>query len=595
MIREELQQIIFNAIGKEFKLAKEEIFLEHPENSDHGDYSTNVALILAKQLGKPPREVAEEIRSHILNTKYKILDTSIEKVEVAGPGFINFFFKKEFFLGELRQMVEQKEKYGSGKSKEKIIIEYSSPNIAKSFGIGHLRSTIIGQAIYNLYTFLGYKCIGINYPGDWGTPHGKILYQLYGKKLKGKTAKEQKKILNGLTIENLEKLYVDFHTELALNPAMEEGARAWFKKLEQNNAEARAIWEATRKISLREFERIYDLLNVKIDYTIGESFFSAKGEISPSRGGEDKMGQIVKEFKEKKLARESEGALIVPFPNDELPPAMLLKTDGVTTYFTRDLANMKYRMKRWKPSTIVIETGVEQTLHFKQVFLAARLAEIVDNEKLVHIAHGLYRSKEGKFSTRKGQTIHLEEVLSEAIERARTIIEESETTRGLSDKEKTEVARSVGIGGVKYNDLSQHPAGDIVFDWEKILNLKGNSGPYLQYTYARCKSIARKAGNSKFQIPNSKLQFSKEELDILRLAYRFPEVVKEAAEKFSPNVVATFVFEVAQAYNNFYNTHRVLQAEDKATKQSRLLLTAATAQIIKNSLSLLGIVAPERM
>ncbi|TSC97339.1 MAG: arginyl-tRNA synthetase [Parcubacteria group bacterium Greene1014_47] len=348
---------------------------------------------------------------------------------------------------------------------------------------------------------------------------------------------------------------------------MEEGARAWFKKLEQNNAEARAIWEATRKISLREFERIYDLLNVKIDYTIGESFFSAKGEISPSRGGEDKMGQIVKEFKEKKLARESEGALIVPFPNDELPPAMLLKTDGVTTYFTRDLANMKYRMKRWKPSTIVIETGVEQTLHFKQVFLAARLAEIVDNEKLVHIAHGLYRSKEGKFSTRKGQTIHLEEVLSEAIERARTIIEESETTRGLSDKEKTEVARSVGIGGV----------------------------PYLQYTYARCKSIARKAGNSKFQIPNSKLQFSKEELDILRLAYRFPEVVKEAAEKFSPNVVATFVFEVAQAYNNFYNTHRVLQAEDKATKQSRLLLTAATAQIIKNSLSLLGIVAPERM
>ena len=584
MIRETLQELIRKAcVDLNFEVA--EITLEHPENLEHGDYSTNVALVLAKKLGKNPREVAEEIRSRILDTKYQILNTSIEKIVVAGPGFINFFLSPQYFLKETQEILKKKEKYGAGSKKKKVIVEYSSPNIAKSFGIGHLRSTIIGQAIYNLYKFLGYKSIGINYPGDWGTPHGKILYQLYKDlELRGKSLEDQKRMLQNLTVSSLEFFYVEFNKDAALDPSLEEEARNWFKKLEQGDKEARMIWGQTRAISLKEFDRIYDLLNVKIDNLIGESFF------------EDKMDQVVTDFKKKGLAQESQGALIVPFPNDVLPPAMLLKSDGTTTYFTRDLANMKYRISKWKPNSIVIETGVEQILHFQQVFLASKLIGYTKDEELVHVFHGLYRTKEGKFSTRKGQTIHLEDVLREAVDKAREIIEQSETARGLSDQEKTEVAKAVGIGGIKYNDLSQHPSGDILFEWDKILNLKGNSAPYLQYTYARCKSILRKANLGSLSFLRLRFtKFEKEETALLRLLYRFEEVVQEAAEKFSPNLVCNFIFDLAQRYNLFYNTNPVLKAETEEAKNFRLLLTASVAQVIKNGLSLLGIKTLERM
>ena len=587
MIMEEIKNLIRQAcLDLDFKI--EEVQLEHPENAEHGDYSTNVALVLAKKLNKSPKEVAESIVSNFARSTSsgRALDL-LDKVEVAGPGFINFFLSKEYFLQESLKIIKQKNKYGAGKEKKKIIVEYSSPNIAKSFGIGHLRSTIIGQAIYNLYKFLGYKCIGINYPGDWGTPHGKILYQLEEKLLKGKSAKEKKEILDALTIQDLESLYVEFHKNTTLQ--MEEGARFWFKKLEQGDKEARGLWEKTREISFKEFERIYALLDVKIDNVIGESFF------------EDKMEDVIEYFEKKGLAKESQGALIVSFPDDALLPAMLLKSDGATTYFTRDLANMKYRISKWKPDSIVIETGVEQILHFQQVFLASKLIGYAKDEELVHVSHGLYRTKEGKFSTRKGQTIHLEEVLREAVDKAHEIIKQSETTRGLSEQERAEVARAVGIGGIKYNDLSQHPSGDIVFDWGKILNLKGNSAPYLQYTYARCRSILRKANLSSVSLKRlsfgklNLFKFEQEEVALLQLLYRFEEVGQEAAEKFSPNLVCAYVFDLAQRYNLFYNTNPVLKAETEAIKNFRLLLTTSVAQVIKNGLSLLGIKTLERM
>jgi arginyl-tRNA synthetase len=581
MIKDALQKLIREAcVELHFEVG--EIALEHPENPEHGDYSTNVALVLAKDLAKNPQEVAEEIIGKLKIEDWKFLN----KVEVAGSGFINFFLSREYFFREVQKILKKKEKYGAGSEKKKIIVEYSSPNIAKPFGIGHLRSTLIGQAIYNLYKFLGHKTIGINYPGDWGTPHGKILYQLEEKLLKRKGDKKRKEILANLTIQDLESLYVEFHQNTT--PHMEEGARTWFKKLEQGDRGARGLWGKTRKISFKEFERIYNLLDVKIDTIIGESFF------------EDKMEEVIQDFKKKGLAQESQGALIVSFPNDALPPAMLLKSDGGTTYFTRDLANMKYRISKWKPNSIVIETGVEQTLHFQQVFLASRLIGYAKDEELVHVFHGLYRTREGKFSTRKGQTIHLEEVLKEAIDKAREIIEQSETARGLSEQEKIGVAKAVGIGGIKYNDLSQHPSGDIVFDWGKILNLKGNSAPYLQYTYARCKSILRHSKLSSVKLSSAKLQlsrakFSGEEEGVLRLLYRFPEVVREAAEKFSPNLLCNFVFDLAQRYNLFYNTNPVLKAETEEVQNFRLALTAAVAQVIKNGLSLLGIKTLERM
>ena len=379
-------------------------------------------------------------------------------------------------------------------------------------------------------------------------------------------------------------MYVRFHKEAQHDDKMEDGARAWFLKLEQGDKEARSIWEAVRKTSLKEFERIYNLLEVKIDNALGESFY------------EPMLKGIVEEVKKKGLAKKSRGALIIEFPNEELPPAILLKSDEATNYYTRDLATAKYRLEKWKPDKIIYEVGAEQILHLKQVFLTVEMLGWAKREKFYHVVHGLYRTKEGKFSTRKGQTIHLREVLEDAVLRASKIIEQSETIRGLSQKEKEEVARVVGIGAVKYNDLMQHPSRDIVFDWDKMLNLKGNSAPYLQYTYARCKSILRQSSLARLSYSHLGLaKVSVEEEKILRLLYRFPEVVRDAANNFSPNLVASFVFNVAQAYNNFYNTHRVLQADTKEQKSFRLLLTAATAQIIQNSLKLLGIKTLERM
>lgn len=581
MIRDEVQKLVASALknlGKEAPDFK----IEHPEFLNFGDYATNIALILAKLEKKNANEVAELIAETIKAEG----SNGIEKVEAVN-GFINFFISKDYLLRELAVIQKEKERYGGGEeTKKRIVVEYSSPNIAKSFGIGHLRSTIIGQAIYNLYQFLGWKCFGINHLGDWGTPHGKILYQIREKKLAGKSEKEKEEILENLTVEELERLYIDFHKEAEANPALQDHAREWFKKLEQGDREAKEIWEYTKTISLREFQRMYDLLDVRIDSVWGESFY------------ENMLKDIVEEAKRKGIAKESQGALIVEYSEDldigKLPPAMLLKSDGATTYFTRDLAAIRYRIREYKPDILAYETGAEQTLHFQQVFEAARMLGWISDEKLVHIRHGFYRWEHGKFSTRSGETIHLAEVLRDAILRARKIIDESETGRGLSEEEKEDVARAVGIGGVKYNDLSHNPSSDIIFDWDKILNLKGNSAPYIQYTYARCASILKKAeekntGEIKYG------NFSSEEIAILRLIYRFPEVVREAAETFSPNLLCNFVFDLAQAFNLFYGAHRILDAENDEAKKFRLLLTEQVAQVIKNSLKLLGIKSPERL
>jgi len=317
---------------------------------------------------------------------------------------------------------------------------------------------------------------------------------------------------------------------------------------------------------------------------LGESFYEPMAK------------EIIEKLKEKKIAKESQGALIIEFPKNEFPPVIVQKSDGTTTYFTRDLATINYRLKRWNPDLIIYEVGTDQKLHFQQLFKVADLLGWTKKTKFFHVAHGLYKTKTGKFSTRKGETVHLEDVLKEAIERAKEIIEKSETSRGLKEKEKEKVSKIIGIGAVKYNDLSQHPSKDIIFDWEKVLNLKGNSAPYLQYTFVRCQSVLRKA--KKFKIANCKLQIErlkKEEIEILREIYKFPEIVKEAGEKFSPNLICNFVFELAKKYNLFYDSYPILRAKDKRVKKFRLILTKSVAQVIKNSLSLLGIQIPEKM
>lgn len=576
MISQEIRKILLQEIMeiRKVKVVASDLVLEFPEDERFGDYSANFAMRRWQDFGfKNPREFANFLAKKL--QKDKDLAKIVSKIEVAGPGFINFFLKKEFFVEELKRILKEKNKYGKSKNgkNKTVIFDYSSPNIAKPFGIGHLRSTIIGQALYNIYKFLGFKCIGDNHLGDWGTQFGKLIVAVkkWGEKKTG-----------DYSIEDLEELYIKFHKEVEKNPKIEEEGREWFKKLEEGDKEAKKIWRAFVKISLKEFTKIYKLLGIKIDYALGESFY------------EEMLKDIIKEAKEKKIAIESQGALIIKYSHNELPPAMILRSDGATTYLTRDLATVKYRLKKWKPDLIIYEIGVDQELHLKQLFRAVELLGW-DKTKFFHVAHGLYRKTTGKFSTRRGETIHLEEVLKEAILRAREIVQNSETGRGLSEEEKEKVAKMVGIGAVKYNDLSQHYSKDIVFDWEKILNLKGNSAPYLQYTFVRCQSVLRKV---KFKTLPKKIEaidFNLEEEDILREIYKFPEIVQEAAEKFSPNLICNFIFDLAQKYNFFYDLHPILKAKTEELKIFRLALTMAVAQVLKNSLNLLGISAPEKM
>jgi arginyl-tRNA synthetase len=573
-MNEKIREIIQDSVEKLFPQMKiPEFQVEHPEKKELGDYATNVAFLIAKELKESPIKIANQIANLIKKEKI------FEKVEVKGPGFINFFLSFDFLFEELKRILRERESYGKskiGKGKT-VIIDYSSPNIAKPFGIGHLRSTIIGQALYNIYKFLGYKVIGDNHLGDWGTQFGKLIFAIknWGKKK-----------VKDYSIDELEELYVRFHKEAEKNPQLEEEGRKWFKKLEEGEKEARRIWKVLVKISLKEFERIYKFLGVKFDLALGESFY------------EPMTREIIEELKEKKIAKESQGALIIEFHQNEFPPVIIQKSDGTTTYFTRDLATIKYRLKKWNPDLIMYEVGADQKLHFQQLFKTVEILGWSRKTKFVHVAHGLYRTKTGKFSTRKGETVHLEDVLKEAIERTKEIIEKSEASRGLVGKEKERVAKIVGIGAVKYNDLSQHPSKDIIFDWEKVLNLKGNSAPYLQYTFVRCQSVLRKAGDRKLEAESRKLKIEKlkkEEVDILREIYKFPEIVQEAAEKFSPNLICNFVFDLAKKYNLFYDSYPILKAENEKTKNFRLILTKAVAQIIKNSLLILGIETPQKM
>jgi len=544
-------------LAKTAEVKIDEIHLEHPENLEHGDYSSNIAMVLAKKADKKPMELAKEIVEKLKN------NSTIEQfnnITIAPPGFINFKLSSKFLFKELLVIAEQGSKYGSSNTGngKTVIIDYSSPNIAKRFNIGHLRSTIIGQALYNFYKFCGWKVIGDNHLGDWGTQFGKMIVAV---------KKWAKKPVSKLSIDEMEKLYVRFHQEAEKDPGLDDLARQAFKNLEDGKIEARKIWKQLVSASIEEFQKIYHFLGVKIDVAYGESFYIA---MTPA---------IIKEVKKKKVAIKSKGALVVSYPQDKLPPAMLLKSDGATTYFTRELATIKFRKEKWRPDLVIYEVGAEQNLHFKQVFWAVEFLGWAKREDFFHISHGLIRLKTGRMSTRKGKTIKLEKVLKEAVKKASKF------------NDNSEIARAVGVGAVKYNDLKRSPTSGYVFDWQEILNLEGNSGPYLQYTYARCKSVLAKSKEVSYQL-FSNIQLNQEELAVLKWIYRFPEIVIKAAEKYSPNLLCIFLFELAQCYNTFYNKHRIIGSEQE---KLRLVLTAAVAQVLKNGLNLLGLETPKRM
>jgi len=556
-----------------------EFSVEHPKEESHGDYSTNVAMILSKQVGKNPRELASKIVAEI----NKVQNLVFEKIEVAGAGFINFYLKNEFFLEQAKKATEVG--YGSndmGKGKL-AIVEYSSPNIAKPFTIGHLRSTVIGDAVANLLAANGWEVKRDNHLGDWGTQFGKQIAAIkkWGDIRQIEAAENP--------VKELVALYVKFHEEAEKDPTLDDVAREWFVKLEKGDKEARDLWQKCIDWSWKEFSRIYEFLEIHHSEEfnhgrgLGESFF------------EDKMGEIIKLLETKDWYKEGkEGAKLVFFPHDKYSPAMILKKDGATLYHTRDLATDKYRLDQYHPDLIVNEVGAEQQLYFQQLYEIEKMLGWYSDGQRVHVMHGMYRFKEGKRSTRKGNVIWLDEVLSEAGKKAFEMMDLAKKHLNKSAAEQAVLGKKIGIGALKWNDLKGEARRDIVFDWEEILNMKGTSGPFVQYTCARASSILKK-----FKIELNHLiiepldNLVEQETSILRWIYRYPEVVSEAGEHYAPHLVATYIYELASRFNSFYQACRV--EEHGEVNDLRYMLTQATANVLSSGLNLLGIQAPEEM
>ena len=546
------------------------------ENSlERGHFSTNAAFILSEKENLRPKEAAEELRSFLhKHDEAKIFD----RIELGGGGFINIWLSQEAVKGEFRKIVKAGRSWGKvktpNKNKETVIVEYSAPNIAKPMHVGHLRSTIIGDAIANVYEFLGYRVVRWNYLGDWGTQFGKLIaaYKLWG----------NRREIGKDPIEELEKLYIRFHKELKDNPALEAEGREEFKKLETGDKKNRKLWRWFKKESLKEFNRIYNRLGVTFSVQIGEAFY------------EKDLDEIIDLLKEENLAKESEGALMVELERFDLPPAMIRKSDGATLYLTREIANLKYRIEEYEPKRILYVVANEQTLHFSQLFAIAKMSDLTGGKgmpELAHVKFGLVRGETGKkLSTREGTAVKLNELLDRSVK----LSEETLSTRkvDLKKSEAKEVAEILGIGAVKYNDLSQNRMSDIVFDWGKMLSFEGNSAPYLQYTYARLKSILRKAKGIP-KLNGMALENERDLVLVLKLS-EFPEVLDRVKETYMPSQLASYLYELAKEVNSYYHSEPVLYSESEL-RAVRLNLVKAASDILKTGLDLLGIKTVEKM
>ncbi|MFA6520852.1 MAG: arginine--tRNA ligase [Candidatus Gracilibacteria bacterium] len=570
-VKDKIKELVAQAVKAKFPSEKLEIKIEYPTAAAHGDYACAIALELVKKVGKAPKLIAEEIITAIKKPNW------IKEITIAGPGFINFFLAPEFLSEFLEEIKKQGGEFGIGEenSKRTVVIDFSQPNIAKPLGIHHLLSTIIGQSLYNIHKFLGFKTVGINHIGDWGTQFGKLsyAYRKWG----------DQKTVEANPIAELLKLYVKFHEEAEKDPALEENGRAEFKKLEQGDAENTKLWRWFCEVSMEEVQKTYDYLGgIHFDYTQGESFY------------EDKMAPILERGKAEKIfVTGKEGSWVVQFKDDKYPPYLVQKSDGATLYSTRDLAAIDYREKTWHPEKILYVVDVAQSLHFQQLFETAKLLNLAKAE-LTHVVFGRMQFKDKKMSTRKGNIVLLDEVLKESVAKARTIVEEKNPD--LSEEKKAEVAHQVGVGAVKYAALSQNRTTNIIFDWDKMLSLEGNSAPYLQYVHARACSILRKAKEAGAGEGKQAKYILKEpqELNLARLLPKFPEVVLLAAQEFKPNLITTYLFELASSFNGFYAAVPILKGEADAI-EVRLKLVEATILTLKNGLKLLGIEAPEEM
>jgi arginyl-tRNA synthetase len=542
------------------------------ERSNKADLQTAAALQLAKKLKQKPQELAEVIRAGLAGHE------AIAKAEVAGPGFVNLTLRDEWLRAHANEALQLRRR-GQG---QRVVIDYSSPNLAKPMHIGHIRSTVIGDALKRVLRAVGYEVIADNHLGDWGTQFGKLIVA-YRKWL-------DKEALERDPIAELLRLYIKFQEESKTKEDDEEGvspllqeARAELVKVQKGDAENRALWQQLVDVSMHEFDRVYQRLDVQFDVVLGESFYN------------DRLADTVQLLCDKGIAEPSQGALVVFFKkadgSEEMPPAIVRKADGGFNYTTTDVAGVLYRVERWSPARIIILTDERQQLHFRQFFAIARRLGITCS--LEHVWFGLMRLPEGTISTRDGKLIHLEQLLDEAEKRALAVA--TEVNPDLPASERAEIARVVGIGAVKYSDLSKDRTTMVTFTWDKALALTGNSGPYLQYAYARNQSILRKGRDEHAATPGPIATLLPTERALLLKIYDFGAAVEAVATTTKPHLLCDYLYELAGLYSTFNAEHSVLKAESPELRGSRLTLCALTAKALHEGLGLLGIATLERM
>ena len=559
---------INNIFGADYA---EKVDIQNSTKKEFGDFQTNFAMVSSKLIGKNPREIASTLVDN-----FKENDI-IEKLEIAGPGFINIYLKNNFLNEELKKVENEKYDFSFLNTDKTIIIDYSSPNIAKRMHIGHLRSTIIGDSIKRTLQFLGFHTLADNHIGDWGTQFGKLIVA-YKNWLNKKSYEED-------PIGELERIYVQFSDEAKKNPALEDEAREELKKLQLGDEGNQKLWKEFIDISLKEYNKIYDRLGVNFDYYYGESFYN------------DMMPAVLEELKEKGIAREDQGALVVFFENDKLPPAIVQKKDGSFLYTTSDLATMKFRKDELNVDEAVYLTDDRQQNHFKQVFEIGEMLGEPYNYKKTHVVFGIMRFGDGMiFSSRSGNIIRLVDLLDEAKTQVKKIIDEKNPN--IPENEKENIAETVGSGAIKYFDLSQNRTSDITFTWDKVLSFEGNTGPYLQYTYVRIMSIFRKLKEENVNVKSEDIvleNINGIERELAVELLRFPQAVVKSYESYRPNIIADYLFDTAKLFNNFYNSSSILKEENKKVMDARILLAKKTAFILKEGLRLLGISTVDRM
>lgn len=570
----DFKQEIAKYIEKVVDIEKSELekYIEKPKDVINGDYAFP-CFRLAKQLKKAPQIIAEDIKEKIESDIEK--SKEIEKVEIAG-GYLNFYINKILITEEVLKEISKSDEYGKsdiGKGKN-IVIDYSAPNIAKPFHIGHLRSTVIGGALYNIYKYLGYNNIGINHLGDYGTQFGKLIE---GYKLWGHEYEIEKNPINELT-----KIYIRINNLCKEDENVLNRCRDNFKKLEDGDEYCTKIWKKFRELSLKEFEKVYELLGSKFDSWNGEAFYS------------DKMSEVIEILQNTGKLQESQGAKIIDLEDKGInTPCIIEKTNGSTTYATRDLAAILYRARNYDFDKALYVTSYEQVLHFKQVFEVAKLLGLDEKytNGLEHVSFGMVLLPTGKMSTREGNVVKLEDLLNESIQRAKKIIEEKNPD--LENKE--EIAKKVGIGAIIFNDLANSRVKDEIFDWDIILNFQGETGPYIQYTYVRTQSVLEKIEEipeiSKIKLDNLTDMYSQ---NIIKLLYDFQNVLIQVTQKEEPSILSRYLIELAKSYSTFYNENKIL-CEEKELQEARIYLTYATGKVLKIGSNLLGITMPNKM